>query len=474
MKQRVWKLSLLTAGVWLVGSTAWCQLQSRHFAVTATVLLLNALVAGLAGAFFVLCKPPAEEPQAAQAAGGQGQGQGNSSEKSRDGKTAGPGAGLQREGGRKAPASQQGPPHKPKRPLSPKSAACVLVGARLSTEQARTAAEKIVALRLHVAGQQPPSLDLVWSFFDMPVPSGLAFDSQDQVFQSLKAKLNRQRLLFHPDKNCHPEAELTFKFLEQCHQRLVRAFTRGGGESVHQRTRREEEELKKEQERRRQEKEEWRRIQEQRRQEEEQRARDEEVRVRRTQMDKERLQVMLQAKEAQSALRVTQRTISSNSLSGLFAATCSPKALVGAGQDDSEQPVFCLEGSAGSVGCLRVQLLAAKDLPADWLFGASVKSFAIASVGSQQFTSPRMSGCNPEWSCSFEFDVHRVDTSFCVTVYREGWFDDDPLGRVEIPFLDIEEWSGCQIGRVLQPLDPYQTSSALCMALELKASFEWF
>ena len=33
-------------------------------------------------------------------------------------------------------------------------------------------------------------------------------DSTDPLLQRLKGKLNRQRLLFHPDKNGHPEAEL--------------------------------------------------------------------------------------------------------------------------------------------------------------------------------------------------------------------------------------------------------------------------
>ena len=29
-----------------------------------------------------------------------------------------------------------------------------------------------------------------------------------------------------------------------------------------------------------------------------------------------------------------------------------------------------------------------------------------------------------------------------VSVFREGWFQDSLLGKTEIPFLDIEEWSG--------------------------------
>ena len=47
------------------------------------------------------------------------------------------------------------------------------------------------------------------------------------------------------------QAEKTFKFLEVCHRKLMTAYTRQT-ESVHQRTRREEEELKQDRARRRQ------------------------------------------------------------------------------------------------------------------------------------------------------------------------------------------------------------------------------
>ena len=48
----------------------------------------------------------------------------------------------------------------------------------------------------------------MWAFFDMPAPtSSRSMDPSDPVMQTLKGKLNRQRLLFHPDKNGHPEAE---------------------------------------------------------------------------------------------------------------------------------------------------------------------------------------------------------------------------------------------------------------------------
>lgn len=89
-------------------------------------------------------------------------------------------------------------------------------------------------------------LDEMWGFFNLEPPgSRRSMADSDPLLQQLKSKLNRQRLLFHPDKNGHPEAEKTFKFLEVCHQKLMLAYTRQK-ESVHQRTRREEEELKQE------------------------------------------------------------------------------------------------------------------------------------------------------------------------------------------------------------------------------------
>ncbi|CAJ1414626.1 unnamed protein product, partial [Effrenium voratum] len=97
--------------------------------------------------------------------------------------------------------------------------------------------------------------------------SSRCLDASEPIMQQLKGKLNRQRLLFHPDKNGHPEAgpegdseidaEKTFKFLEVCHRKLMTSYTRQT-ESVHQRTRREEEELKKEEERRKKQEEERR------------------------------------------------------------------------------------------------------------------------------------------------------------------------------------------------------------------------
>lgn len=50
-------------------------------------------------------------------------------------------------------------------------------------------------------------LDDMWGFFDLDAPSSRrSMDPTDPLLQKLKGKLNRQRLLFHPDKNGHPEA----------------------------------------------------------------------------------------------------------------------------------------------------------------------------------------------------------------------------------------------------------------------------
>ena len=54
-------------------------------------------------------------------------------------------------------------------------------------------------------------LDDMWGFFDLDAPSSRrSMDPTDPLLQKLKGKLNRQRLLFHPDKNGHPEARGDF------------------------------------------------------------------------------------------------------------------------------------------------------------------------------------------------------------------------------------------------------------------------
>mmetsp|Transcript_66851 Transcript_66851/g.157505 ORF Transcript_66851/g.157505 Transcript_66851/m.157505 type:complete len:474 (-) Transcript_66851:160-1581(-) len=362
----------------------------------------------------------------------------------------------------KAPAPPTpAPKPKPKpKPLSPRSQAKELVGSRLSPEQAQKAAEKILSLRPFVERTDPINLDEMWAFFDMPAPtSSRSLDPSDPVLQTLKGKLNRQRLLFHPDKNGHPEAEKTFKFLEVCHQKLMRAYTRQG-ESVQQRTRREEEELKKEEERRK-------------KQEEERRAQmavieaQEEERMRRAEMEKQRLEAMLQAKQMAYEAKVNNtqimRRTSSNEvpLAGLFANTCTmSKSLLS--RQDAEVP-------ATPIGKLTVRLLRARDLPAPEYF-LSGFNFGVVRVGDQSFQSAKAPGENPEWDCSFSFDVHRVDTMLTVSIFRESWFQDYLIGKLEIPFLDIEEWSGHTIGRVLERPE----AGDFCMLVELRASFEWF
>lgn len=42
------------------------------------------------------------------------------------------------------------------------------------------------------------------------------------------------------------------------------------------------------------------------------------------------------------------------------------------------------------------------------------------------------------------YDIYDVTNSE-VSVLREGWFQDSLLGKTEIPFLDIEEWSGASV-----------------------------
>lgn len=79
------------------------------------------------------------------------------------------------------------------------------------------------------------------------------------------------------------------------------------------------------------------------------------------------------------------------------------------------------------------------------------------------------------WDCSFSYQVHRVDTVLGVSIFREGWFQDYVLGKLEIPFLDLEEWSGHPIGRLLEPPDDaHADADADGMLVELRASFEWF
>lgn len=384
-------------------------------------------------------------------------------------------------------ASRAARPSAPQKPDTPRTTARRLVGSRLSAEQAAKAAEKIVSMRPFVEGQKAASLNLTWSFFDMPLPEENSFDPQHRVVQTLKAKLNRQRLLLHPDKNGHPDAERTFKFLEECHSRLTKAFVRhiNRYESVQQRTQREEAELHKDNERRIQQEAERKVAQEQMQREEDakfdQNQREEQERVRRAREHEGRLAVMLRDKEARGKAyreRVVNKTPStpvarqSAPATGFFAMTCSPSSQ-SINRDDDECHM-----SKKAVGSLSVRLLAARDLPAQSLLMAT-NSYAVIRVGGYSRTSTKLPGCSPEWGSAFAFDVHRVDTALCVSVFREGlaWglFQDELLGSVEIPFLDLEEWSGCPIGRMLEASASVLGSGAIhYMFLELQCSLTWY
>lgn len=319
---------------------------------------------------------------------------------------------------------------KPK-PLSPRSQARQLVGTRMSEEQAAKAVDKILALRSYVDRVEPIDLDEMWGFFDLDPPaSRRSMDPTDPLLQRLKGKLNRQRLLFHPDKNGHPEAEKTFKFLEVCHRKLMTSYTRQT-ESVHQRTRREEEELKQE-EARRQKQEEERRAQM------ELLEREEEEKMRRVELQKQRLDQMLEAKRSAFEAKHNQSQMVSRDapIVSLFTSCGSSKSILGKKEDAEETSV---------IGRLSVRLRA-RDLPAPELLFAG-HHYAVLSVGDQTFETKRVPGQNCQWDANYDFPIHRVDTSLAVSVFREGWFQDSFLGKTEILFLDIEEWSGQQICR---------------------------
>ncbi|CAK9067172.1 unnamed protein product [Durusdinium trenchii] len=326
----------------------------------------------------------------------------------------------------------------------------------MSEEQATKAAEKILALRSYVDRLDPIDLDEMWGFFDLDAPaSRRSMDASDPLLQKLKGKLNRQRLLFHPDKNGHPEAEKTFKFLEVCHRKLMTAYTRQT-ESVHQRTRREEEELKQE-EARRQKQEAERRAQM------ELLEKEEEEKMRRLELHQQRLDQMLEAKRSafeakHNQSQVVSRTTSSDPIVSLFTSCGSSKSILGKQEDAEETAV---------IGRLTVHLRA-RDLPVPELLFAG-QHYAILSVGDQSFETKRVPGQNCQWDADYVFQIHRVDTALAVSVLREGWFQDSSLGKTEIPFLDIEEWSGHWMGRLLES----DNADSLSL-VELQASFEWY
>jgi len=423
---------------------------------------------------------------------------------------------------RKKAPEPAGPPPEP--PQSPRTRARKLVGDRLGEAQAERAAELILKLEPYVDGKKTAYLDDIWTFFDVPKPPGNSFSEGDSTAKSLKGKLNRQRLLLHPDKNGHPQAEKTFKFLEQCNQRLQDTCMRGGRrESARQRTQREEEELHREKEERRKQEEERAAAEEKRKQEEDERFRREEEEAEKRRIEQEKKDQRLdwlkrQASELSQGRAERAAWLSrQNSLNSVPGPTESrpsrpeidpddfiaieedpselgdaeapplqpPPSQPGVGQPNAfgppQEPASKLPGgplpakSPGEpVGKLTLTVIAARDLPAgNWMM--ETKTYAVAGVGSQRFQTEVLPGTCPAWGSTFEFDVRMEDRGLFVGIWREGWgfrlLGDDFLGRIEIPFLDLEDWGGCVIGRMLESADPEISE---CMHLELKASIDWF
>jgi len=350
---------------------------------------------------------------------------------------------------------------------SPRTVATQLVGNRLNVDQAKLAAQKIVQLAPYVNGPRRQVLDLngLWPLFDMAVPPAVQASEVDTLTRKLRLRLNRYRLLLHPDKNAHPQAQRSFTFLEECHQRLADSLRKPMAETRQQRRCREEREFQQEQECRARREREQKAVQERIQKEEESDFRkakadeNERVRLEAMQRDKE-----LRIKKHIEGNMLPRFPDVATGLSGIFARTC---ACVSSVIPSDEEP-----RSGTPLGTLSGRLLSATDLPPAGLLFQSSRTYAVANMGVQTFQSPRVvASCNPSWNCSFRFDVYSIKSAFCVTVFREGWLEDQPLGKVEIPLLDLNEWSGCAIGRVLQPAD---CTHGPTMVLELKAVLEWF
>merc|ERR1712232_113856 len=226
-------------------------------------------------------------------------------------------------------------------------------------------------------------------------------------------------------------------------------YVRRSSETVHQRTRREEEELRLDEERRRQQEEQRLALEQQRAREEEEKEQRRIQEALKETLAQERLEVMRRAKEArrtQCEDPVMQRR-GDYSVPGFFGQTCSPTGSL------EDVPIDGLAVLEQPVGSLTVQLISATDLP-QWPLQAT-DAYAVVHIGQQHFRSPKAPGCSPSWRCSFKFDVHRVDVALRLRVYRVGamWglLQDVLVGSLEVPFLDLEEWSGCGvIGRVLE------------------------
>jgi len=473
-------------------------------------------------------------------------------------------------------ATPQKEPWKP--PESPRTRARTLVGTRLSSEQAARAADLILLLEPFVDGKRVAQLEDIWTFLDVPKPPGNSFWEGDSTAKQLRSKLNRQRLLLHPDKNGHPSAERTFKFLEQCNDRLTKSCMRSvaRSESSAEKMRREEQELQKEDERRRREEAQRKEQEEKRMREEEERERLEEERkwqeaesARKAEAERERLKWMLSQKEArarQAEAKLDRQKLHEPATATIPSAAETAGAVGDAVLDDAlsfEAPLpprpQCQKSTADNfplqrplppdpgriqqtaplhsvladhlaqsddvartvnggcsqprpkvrsakhstpsqpppsvgqpaapqappeppepdappmpVGKLSLTMLRARGLPSGG-FLMPTSAYAMACVGMKRCKTISAPGSDPSWGNTFEFEVCMEDQCLIVTVWSEGWgyslLGDDFLGRVEIPFLDLEDWSGHVIGRVLEAADPEATEF---MEVDLKASMEWY
>lgn len=395
-----------------------------------------------------------------------------------------------------APKVAPKPAPKPEPPQSPRTQARSLVGSKLSSEQAAKAADAILMLQPYVEGKRTATVDQIWTFFDVPKPPGNSFREGDAVSKTLRGKINRQRLLLHPDKNAHPAAEKTFKYLEQCNQRLTNSCMRKeAGESAKQRAEREERERHEETERRRKQEEERLAKEAERQREEDEKekqaALSADEKVRKAEAEIKRREWLLRGKQAldeEQALRLARQRgpVTAASAPSADGPPSTPLGDAAPLDEAPPEPVpaglpakLGPQGSGASptvelVGKLKVTIIGAKGLPPGGLF-LETDAYAVIHSKHHKFQTRCVPGRNPRWDDTFEFNVNTQDTFLRITLWREGWgfnlLGHDFLGRVDIPFLDIDDWSGCVIGRMVESADPEATE---CMELELKLSIEWF
>jgi len=330
-----------------------------------------------------------------------------------------------------------------------------------------------------------PYISDLWDFFEMERPKDISFKEGDPLAKTLKGKINRQRLLLHPDKNAHPDAAETFKFLEQCYQRILDTCQQKQHyETAREKAKREEDEMKKEAEKRKREEEEFAARAEQIRKEEEEKWKQESATAQKKYFDRQRIEKMMRDKEnlrqdaAERAARYRapmQPQVTAVSLDEDEPKQALPPTQAAQPPETPSRPEPPGEDPCPPdtiVGKLTLEIIGARDLPPGGLF-QETNAYCMAGVGSQRCRTKSVPGRNPKWNTTYELEVRMQDQGLFVTVWREGWgfslLGDDFLGRVEIPFLDLDDWSGCVIGRVIESADP----DSEVMVLELKASMEW-